>query len=53
MFDVFEVVPGQLQSTRVRYVVVDVRDGSLVSRDFDPLDGNLANPAFREASRSR
>lgn len=53
-YDIFQVVPGRLGAERVRYVVVDLRSLSLVSRDFDAAtEGNLANPAIRAESRSR
>lgn len=53
-YDIFKTVPGQLSGERIRYVVVDLRSLTLVSRDFDAaLEGNLANPAIRAESRSR
>ena len=59
MYDIFEVVPpiakGERPSAqRLRFVVVDLRNVQLFSRDFDPaVDGNFANPAIRERSRAR
>lgn len=51
-YDVLEKVPGATSAQRIRYVIVDMRTGSIVSRDFDPdLEGNLANPAMRRESR--
>ena len=51
-YDVLEIAPGSTSAQRIRFVVVDVRTGTLVSRDFDPdLEGNLANPAMRRESR--
>ncbi len=53
-YDVLQAVPGQRSAERLRYVVVDLRTLSLVSRDFDvATEGNLANPAIRAESRSR
>lgn len=53
-YDVYEEVPGQTFARRIRYVVVDLRDASLFSTDFDAArDGNLAHPAAREQSRAR
>jgi hypothetical protein len=53
-YDVLQAVPGQRSAERLRYVVVDLRTLSLVSRDFDAAtEGNLANPAIRAESRSR
>ena len=53
-YDVFEVVPGQKEARRIRYVAVDLRTGALAARDMDPTwEGNFANPAMREASRAR
>ena len=53
-YDIYQVVPGRLGAERLRYVVVDLRSLSLVSRDFDAAtEGNLANPAIRAESRSR
>jgi hypothetical protein len=35
-------------------VIVDLRSLTIVSRDFNAaVDGNLANPAYRDESRSR
>ena len=40
-FDMFDVDVVARRVHRIRYVVVDVRDGTLVSKDFDPsADGN-------------
>lgn len=40
-FDMFDVDTAARKVNRIRYVVVDVRDGTLVSNDFDPsVDGN-------------
>ncbi|MCH7975453.1 MAG: hypothetical protein IIC18_02720 [Bacteroidetes bacterium] len=40
-FDMFNVDRVARRVDRIRYIVVDVRDGTLVSRDFDPsADGN-------------
>ncbi|MCH7639151.1 MAG: hypothetical protein IH855_06785 [Bacteroidetes bacterium] len=40
-FDMFDVDTAARRVNRIRYVVVDVRDGTLVSKDFDPsADGN-------------
>jgi len=40
-FDMFDVDVVARRVNRIRYVVVDVRDGTLVSKDFDPsADGN-------------
>ena len=40
-FDMFDVDVATRRVNRIRYVVVDVRYGTLVSRDFDPsADGN-------------
>ncbi|MCH7640187.1 MAG: hypothetical protein IH855_12125 [Bacteroidetes bacterium] len=49
-FDMFDVDVIARRVNRIRYVVVDVRDGTLVSKDFDPsADGNATrfngNPA--------
>ncbi len=53
-FDILEMVPGQRAARRVRYVVVDMRDGRIVARDLDPAtQSNLANPAIRADSRAR
>lgn len=53
-YDIFEVVPGEKVARRIRYVVIDLRDGSLVSRDLDPTwESNFANPAIRQNSRAR
>ena len=53
-YDVLEMVPGEKAARRIRFVVVDLRDGALVARGLDPAwEGNLANPAVREASRAR
>lgn len=53
-YDVLETMPDRRTARRIRYVVVDLRTGTFVSRDFDPSqEGNLANPAFREDSRMR
>ena len=48
-FDMFDVDTAARRVNRIRYVVVDVRYGTLVSKDFDPsADGNAtrfnANP---------
>lgn len=52
-YDVFETLDSR-SARRIRYVVVNLRDGSFVSRDFDPdSEGNLANPAMREHSNRR
>ena len=40
-FDMFDVDTAARRVNRIRYVVVDVRYGTLVSKDFDPsADGN-------------
>lgn len=53
-YDVLQAVPGQRAAERLRFVIVDLRTQSLVSRDFDAAtEGNLANPAIRDESRSR
>lgn len=54
-YDLFSPrVVGPRGADRVRYVVVDLRSLTIVSRDFDAAaDGNLANPAYRDESRSR
>jgi len=40
-FDMFDVDVAAREVNRLRYVIVDVRDGTLVSNDFDPsADGN-------------
>lgn len=53
-YDILEMIPGQKVARRIRYVVVDLRTGTLVARDLDPTwEGNLANPAQRQASRAR
>ncbi len=54
-YDIFSPrVVGARGADRVRYVVVDLRTMTLVSRDFDAAtEANLANPAYREESRSR
>ncbi len=49
-FDMFDVDVAARQVNRIRYVVVNLRDHSLVSRDFNPsTDGNATrfngNPA--------
>ena len=51
-YDVLETLPDRKTARRVRYVVIDLRTGEIVSRNFDPdAEGNLANPAFRVDSR--
>lgn len=54
-YDLFSPrVVGPRGADRVRYVVVDLRSLTIVSRDFNAaVDGNLANPAYRDESRSR
>lgn len=54
-YDIFSPrIVGARGADRVRYVVVDLRTMTIVSRDFDAAnEGNLANPAIREESRSR
>jgi|GEM_PF-3727069 len=54
-YDIFSPrVTGPRGADRVRYVIVDLRTLSIVSRDFNPAtDANLANPAYRDESRSR
>jgi hypothetical protein len=53
-YEVIEVVPGEAFGRRMRYVVVDLQNLQLFSNNFDPAaEGNLANPAAREQSRSR
>ncbi|MEM1055858.1 MAG: hypothetical protein AAGI52_10045 [Bacteroidota bacterium] len=53
-YDILESLPDRKTANRIRYVVVDLRTGDFVSRDFDPdLDGNLANPIMRQQSRFR
>lgn len=54
-YDIFSPrVVGPRGADRVRYVVVDLRTMTFFSRDFDAArEGNLANPAFRDESRSR
>lgn len=54
-YDIFSPrLTGPRGADRVRYVVVDLRSMTFVSRDFDAArEGNLANPAFRDESRSR
>ncbi len=45
-FDVMNVDEAARRVERLRYVVVDLREGRLLSRDFDPAaEGNSANPA--------
>ncbi len=40
-FDMFNVDIAARRVNRIRYVIVDVRNGTLVSKDFDPsTDGN-------------
>ncbi len=40
-FDMFDVDTTARRVNRIRYVVVNMRDGTLVSKDFDPsADGN-------------
>lgn len=47
-------IVGPRGADRLRYVVVDLRTLTLVDRDFDPAtEGNLANPQYRDESRSR
>jgi hypothetical protein len=44
-FDVINVDREARQNTRIRYVVVDLRQGVLLFDDFDPAtEGNSANP---------
>lgn len=53
-YDVYETVPGEAFARRLRYVVVDLRAGTLVSADFDVArEGNLAHPAARAQSRAQ
>lgn len=51
-YDVMELVPGKRGARRIRYVIIDLRDGSIVDRDANPdTEGNLANPTQRTRSR--
>lgn len=51
-YDVLEQAPDATR--RLRYVVVDLRDLTVVSADADPVaDGNLAHPAARRQSRTQ
>ena len=43
-FDMVDVDVAASLVNRIRYVVVDVRDGTLVSNDFDPSEGNVSRP---------
>lgn len=53
-YDILESLPDNKTARRIRYVVVDLRNGTFISRRFDPdTEGNLANPAMREQSRFR
>jgi hypothetical protein len=45
-FDVADVHEAERRVERLRYVVVDLRNDSIVSNDFDPAtDGNVSRPA--------
>jgi hypothetical protein len=49
-FDVISIDREARRNTRLRYVIVDLREGRILDRDFDPAtEGNSANP---NASRS-
>lgn len=51
-YDVLETLPDLRTARRIRYVVVDLRAGRFVSRNFNAdTEGNLANPAMRQDSR--
>ena len=53
-YDIFQVPTGSRHAERIRFVVIDLRTVSFVSRDFDAAtEGNFANPAIRDESRSR
>ncbi len=44
-FDVISIDRAARRNTRLRYVVVDMRENRIMDRDFDPaVDGNSANP---------
>jgi hypothetical protein len=44
-FDLINVDREARRNTRIRYVVVDMRQGRVLDRDFDPaVEGNSANP---------
>jgi hypothetical protein len=44
-FDLINVDRAARRNTRIRYVVVDLRERRLLDRDFDPAtEGNSANP---------
>jgi hypothetical protein len=44
-FDVLNVNHEERRNTRIRFVVVDMREGRMLFRDFDPAgEGNSANP---------
>lgn len=44
-FDILNVDREARRNTRIRYVVVDMREGRMLFRDFDPAtEGNSANP---------
>ena len=43
-FDMVDVNSSARRVDRIRFVVVDVRDGTLVSNDFDPSEGNVRRP---------
>lgn len=44
-FDIVNVNESARQVERLRYVIVDLRNGTVFDRDFDPAtEGNLSNP---------